>query len=243
MCYLTSTFNCLALQIQNSHMSVEIKISINDGIYLKDPQESALGRNILKYSIVLIEKIGFEAFNFKKLSQEMSSTEASVYRYFENKHTLLLYLVSWYWGWVSYLITINTKNIEDPKRKLQIIIHSFVSASIENPNTDYIDEHKLHSIIIAEGNKSYRTKGVDKEYEKRFFRNYEQLITSVANVILEINPKFEFPYALATSLFEMSNDHLYFAKHLPRLTDINKEKNKYREVEVMLNYFATKLLD
>ena len=236
-------FNCLALHIQNSEMSVEIKISINNGIYLKDPQESALGRNILKYSIILIEKIGFEAFNFKKLSQEMSSTEASVYRYFENKHALLLYLVSWYWGWVSYLITINTKNIDDPKRKLEIIINSFVSASIENPNTDYIDEHKLHSIIIAEGNKAYRTKEVDKKNEKGFFRNYEHLITSVAEVILEINPKFEYPYALATSLFEMSNDHLHFAKHLPRFTDINKEQNKYGEVEVMLNYFAAKLLN
>lgn len=230
------------MQLQNSVMSVEIKISLNDGIYLKDPQDSALGRNILKHSIILIDDVGFETFNFKKLAQEMGSTEASVYRYFENKHALLLYLVSWYWGWVSYLIKINTMNIEDPNKKLEIIIHSFVSASVDNPSTDYIDENKLHSIIIAEGNKAYRTKAVDKENGKGFFKNYEQLITTVADVILDINPKFEYPYALASSLFEMSNDHLYFAKHLPRLTDIKKEKNKYSEVEIMLNYFSTKVL-
>lgn len=227
---------------QNLAMSVEIKISLNEGIYLKDPQDSVLGRNILKHSIILIDDVGFETFNFKKLAQEMGSTEASVYRYFENKHALLLYLVSWYWGWVSYLIKINTKNIEDPKRKLEIVIHSFVSASVDNPSTDYIDENKLHSIIIAEGNKAYRTKAVDKENVKGFFKNYKQLITTVADVILEINPKFEYPYALASSLFEMSNDHLYFAKHLPRLTDIKEKKNKYSEVEIMLNYFSTKVL-
>lgn len=223
-------------------MSVEIKISLNDGIYLKDPQDSPLGRNILKHSILLIDKIGFEAFNFKKLALEMGSTEASVYRYFENKHALLLYLVAWYWGWVSYLLKINTMNIDNPQKKLEIIIHSFVSASVDNPSTDYIDENKLHSIIIAEGTKAYRTKEVDRENVKGFFKNYKQLITTVADVILDINPKFEYPYALASSLFEMSSDHLYFAKHLPRLTDIKDEENKYSEVEKMLNYFSAKLL-
>lgn len=223
-------------------MSVEIKISLNVGIYLKDPQDSQLGRNIIKHSILLIDEVGFETFNFKKLAKVMGSTEASVYRYFENKHSLLIYLVSWYWEWVAYLIKINTVNIDDPKKKLKIIINSFVSASVDNPSTEYIDENKLHSVVIAEGSKAYRTKEVDEENGKGFFKNYKQLITMVAEVILEINPKFEYPYALASSLFEMSNDHIYFAKHLPKLTDIKVAKNKYSEVEKMLNYFSAKLL-
>lgn len=223
-------------------MSVEIKISLNEGIYLKDPQESALGRNIIKHSILLIEEVGFETFNFKKLAHEMGSTEASVYRYFENKHALLIYLVSWYWAWVSYLIKINTMNIDNPKARLKIIINSFVSAAVDNPNTEFVDEGKLHRIIVAEASKTYRTKEVDVENVKGFFANYKQLITSVAKVMLEINPTFEYPYALASSLFEMSNDHLYFSKHLPRLTDIKERENKYREVEKMLNLFAFKIL-
>ena len=47
-------------------------------------------------------EIGFESFTFKKLAAKIESTEASVYRYFENKHKLLIYLVSWYWNWVEY---------------------------------------------------------------------------------------------------------------------------------------------
>ena len=223
-------------------MAIEIKISLNEGLYLKDPQDSVLGRKIIQHGILLIDELGFEAFNFKKLAHEIGSTEASVYRYFENKKSLLTYLVSWYWVWVEYLIQLNTMNITDPKKKLEIIIHSFVSASEDNVNTEYIDENILHNIVIAEGTKAYKTKDVDEENGKGFFKNYKQLITTVAEVILEIDPKFKYPYALASSLFEMSNDHIYFAKHLPKLTDIKEQDNKYDEVEKMLNFFAAKLL-
>ena len=72
-------------------MSIEIKISLNNGLYLKEPQDSKLGRNIIKHSILLIDKFGFESFTFKKLAEEINSTEASIYRYFENKHLLLLF--------------------------------------------------------------------------------------------------------------------------------------------------------
>ena len=223
-------------------MSIEIKISLNNGLYLKEPQDSKLGRNIIKHSILLIDKFGFESFTFKKLAEEINSTEASIYRYFENKHLLLLFLVNWYWEWVSYLIGINTINVEDPKKKLKIVIHSFVYASKENPSVTYVSESKLHRIVISEGNKTYHTKEVDNENSKGFFKSYKDLAESVSNVISEINPAFKYPFSLATNLFEMSNNHIFFAKHLPRLTDISVEKNEVDEVESMLNYFADKLL-
>jgi len=97
-------------------MSVAIKISLNEGLYIKEPQDSLLGRKIIKNSILLIDKFGFESFTFKKLADKINSTEASIYRYFENKHLLLLYLVNWYWEWVNYLININTLNIDDPRK-------------------------------------------------------------------------------------------------------------------------------
>ena len=223
-------------------MSIEIKISLNNGLYLKEPQDSKLGRKIIQYSIILIDEFGFEAFTFKKLAEKINSTEASIYRYFENKHILLLFLVNWYWEWVNYLIRINTINVDDPKRKLEIIIYSFVSASQENPSVDYVNESKLHNIVIAEGGKAYHTKEVDTENSKGFFSSYKQLATTVSQVISQINSDFKYPFALATNLFEMSNNHIYFARHLPRLTDITVEKDNVKEVENMLNYFANKLL-
>ena len=93
-----------------------------------------------------------------------------------------------------------------------------------------------------EGNKTYHTKEVDNENSKGFFKSYKDLAESVSIVISEINPTFKYPFSLATNLFEMSNNHIFFAKHLPRLTDISVEKNEVDEVESMLNYFANKLL-
>ena len=124
-------------------MSVGIKISLNSGLFLKEPQDSKLGQKIIKHGILLIDKIGFESFNFKKLAVEIGSTEASIYRYFENKHLLLIYLVSWYWEWVGYLIRIGTMNVESPQKKLDIIIKTIVSASLENPSIDYVNESVL----------------------------------------------------------------------------------------------------
>lgn len=223
-------------------MSVEIKISLNEGLYLRDPQDSELGRNIIKHSIELIEVHGIESFTFKKLAKEINSTEASIYRYFVNKHLLLLYLVNWYWEWVNYLITVNTMNISKPKTKLQIIIHSIVAASQENPIVGYVNENKLQKIVISEGMKVYHTKEVDDENSKGFFKSYKDLALTVSKVISKVNPQFKYPYTLATNLFEMSNNHIFFAQHLPKLTDVSVDENANEAVEQMLNYFVDRLL-
>ena len=224
-------------------MAIGITISLNTGLYLRDPQETKLGKKIIKESIILIDDIGFESFNFKKLAQNISSTEASIYRYFENKHLLLIYLVSWYWEWVSYLIDIETMNIADPKHRLNIIIETLVYASKDNPSIDYVNESVLHRLIIAEGVKAYHTKEVDKENQEGFFLNYKELSEKVAAVIKEVNPDFPYPRALASNLFEMANNQLYFAQHLPRLTDVRIDKEDFKEVEEMLKYFAFSLLE
>ncbi len=224
-------------------MSIGIKISLNDKLYLRDPQETSLGQNIIKHSILLIDDIGFEAFTFKKLAIQMGSTEASVYRYFINKHLLLLYLVSWYWEWVSYLIDINTMNIKSPQERLKIIISTLVYAYKENPAIDYVNESVLHRVIIAEGTKAYYTKEVDKENKEGFFSNYKQLCEKVARVISEVKPDFKYPRALASNLFDMANSHSYFAIHLPRLTDISVKEGSFDEVQRMLEHFTDSLLN
>lgn len=223
-------------------MAVNIKISLNPGLYIKDPQESDLGRRIIQHSILLLEELGFEQFNFKKLAEAMGSTEASIYRYFENKHLLLIYLVSWYWEWLSYMIQIKTFNVEDPKKKLEIILHTFVSISEENPAIDYVNESALHNVVISESTKVYHTKEVDAENKKGFFLNYKEMVAQVAEVILEIKPDFPYPSALASNLFEMTNNHIYFADHLPRLTEIQAKSSMKEDVEKMLQYFVFKML-
>ena len=101
--------------------SLVIQLEINSNLHLKDPQESNLGRKIIEESVILIDKLGIEKFNFKKLAEHISSTEASIYRYFENKHQLFVYLLNWYWEWMAARIKLNTMNIADPRMKLRVL--------------------------------------------------------------------------------------------------------------------------
>ena len=225
-----------ANSIYCDHMFILADISIPTGLSLKNPLESKLGRSIISHSILLLDEIGFESFTFKKLALKMGSNETSLYRYFENKHFLLLYLVVWYWNWVSYLIDYNTMNITDPNRKLDVIIDNFVYASKENPSVDFVNEEALHRIIISESAKAYHTKNIDEENKQGFYLSYKALIQKVADVILEINDKFPYPHSFASTLFEMANNEIFFAEHLPRLTDISVEKDNYSEVKKLLKF-------
>ena len=217
-------------------------IGIPQGLAIRNPLGTELGRNIIKHSIDLIDEIGFEAFTFKKLATQMGSNETSLYRYFENKHLLLLYLVVWYWNWVSYLIDLNSKNITDPVKKLNIILDNFVDATKENPSVDFVNESKLHNIIISESSKAYHTKDVDAENKNGFFLSYKDLIKKVADVIIEIDPKFPYPHSFGSNLFEMVNNQIFFAEHLPRLTDVKFKEDNYDEVKKLLEFYVSRML-
>ena len=223
-------------------MITGIKFSLNKSLYSRDPQNTELGQRILKHSIILIDEIGLENFTFKKLAFEIESTEASMYRYFENKHQLLLFLTSWYWQWVQYLISIHTLNVEDPKRRLQIIIKSIINATSENALTEYINENLLHNIIINEGSKAYHTHDVDEENKHGIFSSYKELAEVIAQAILGINPKFPYPHSLASNMLEMANNQVYFAQHLPKLTNIKVPKGDLSQLETMMKYFVMKLV-
>ncbi len=95
-------------------MELQLRIKMNEKLYLRDPESTELGRRIVKEAIVMIEALGFEEFTFQKLAEAVGTTEASVYRYFENKHRLLVYIIAWYWTWMEYLVVYNINNLSSP---------------------------------------------------------------------------------------------------------------------------------
>jgi AcrR family transcriptional regulator len=201
-------------------MAVALQISPNSALYIKDPQSTTTGRNILKYAIPLMQELGFEKFTFKKLAEKMGSSEISVYRYFENKHKLLLYLLSWYWEWVKYSIAYNIQNVSDKRKKLEIAIRTVIESNRRNPLVDYIDEEKLHALVMEESEKAYHTKYVDKENKEGFFLTLKSLKTEISQIIQEINPGFPFPNSLASTILEMSASLRFYAHHLPSMGDV-----------------------
>lgn len=220
-----------------------IELDVNEKLCIRNPQRTDLGRKILKNSILLLDEIGFERFTFKKLAQQMDSTEASIYRYFESKHLLLLYLLNWYWEWIKFRISLRLMNIREPQEKLRAVISTIVDTAKRNAKVDFIDEDILHSIVVVEGTKAYHNKEVDEQNKEGFFLSYKSLCQKIADILLEINPLFPYPRAMASNLLEMANNHIYFAQHLPRLTDIENDSNVMQKVEDLLLFFAFKLIN
>ena len=199
-----------------------IKISVNENTFLKDPESSQLGKRIVEKSIELIDGLGFEDFTFKKLGLEINSPEASVYRYFESKHKLLLYLTSWYWAWMEYHLVFTLANIHSPEERLKKAIHLITHQVKNDNNVLHIDEAALHRIVVAESSKVYLTKMVDEENQHGEFSGYKKLVTRVGRIILEINPAFKYPNMLVSTIIEGAHNQRYFANHIPGLTDIIK---------------------
>lgn len=223
-------------------MSVEIRIQVNEKLYLRDPQETRLGRSILQYGILLMEELGLEEFTFKKLAAKIDSTEASIYRYFENKHLLLVYLLCWYWERVRYQISVTANNIANPEDRLRIVIAILAESSRENPAVDYIDESVLFKIVLTEGTKTYHTKHVDDENKRGFFAVYKALAADIADILREINPAFPYPRSLAATLLEMANFHIYASRHLPSLTEARTPDGDLEDVKKLLEHFAFGLI-
>jgi AcrR family transcriptional regulator len=200
-------------------MNAQLRIDLNEKLYLRDPQGTDLGRRLVAESVLLIDEIGFEQFTFKKLAQRMESTEASLYRYFENKHRLLVYLVSWHWAWLRYQIRFHTHNVPDARERLRLILSIITRAHQDDPATTQLDEAALYRIVVHEASKSYLTRDVDGDNREGLFREYKQLAAGIVAVVQEINPAYAYPHALVSTLLESARKQLFFAQHLPSLTD------------------------
>lgn len=205
-------------------MELTLHIKMNEDLYLRNPEQTELGKNIIKHSIELIHKNGFESFTFKKLAEDIGTTEAGIYRYFENKHLLLIYIISWYWAWVEYQIAFQTNNITDPALKLKKVIKLLASNVDDDVSTGHVNENLLHQIVISEGSKVYLTKQVGEDNKHQFFKPYKELCAVIAEIILECSPKYKYPKSLATTIIEMAHFQNFFMNNLPSLTDFGVKK-------------------
>lgn len=214
-------------------MELQLKIKMNEKLFLRDPEQTELGKKIIQHSIQLIHKNGFESFTFKKLAEEIGTTEAGIYRYFENKHRLLIYLTAWYWSWLEYSVAVHNNNIDDPMIKLKRIINLLALTVEDDLKTSHINENILHQIVIAEGSKAYLTNHVSEDNKDQLFKPYKDLCAKIGNIILECNPQYKYPKSLASTIIEMAHFQNYFMKYLPALTDFGNTKDELEIVSFL----------
>lgn len=201
----------------------QLNISINERIYSKDPASSELGQRILRESLVMIEEMGIEHFNFKKLAQKLNTTETSIYRYFENKHKLLIYHVSWFWTSLDYRLVFSINNLHDPTLKLEKALALLVNPVKGFEKVQHVEMSKLYEIVINESYKVFLTKEVDLDNREGFFKAFKSFCGRISQIIQEINPNYAYPKSLVSSIVEGILLQKYFASHLPTLSDSGKD--------------------
>lgn len=214
-------------------MELQVQIKMNANLYVRDPETSELGRNIIRHGIKMIHEIGFEDFTFKKLANQVGTTEASIYRYFENKHRLLTYITTWFWTWMEYQVIFQTNNVRDAKEKINAIIRLLTLQPNDQFILEHIDKSMLHRIVISEGNKSYLTKHITEDNKAMLFKPYKDLCHRIAEIFLEYKPGFAYPHSLGSTLIETAHHQLYFKENLPRLTDFGTAKDSKRLVSFL----------
>lgn len=199
-----------------------LKITVPEKIYVKDPESSDLGKRIVEHSIHLIDDIGFEAFTFKKLGSLIGSNESSIYRYFESKHKLLLYLTSWYWAWIEYQLVFETYSLQ-PEDKLERAIEIVSRSTKEDTNFSHINEVVLNRIIVNENSKSFLTKEVDQENKEGYFIIYKRIVHRLRDMIKAIQPTYEYPSSLASTILEGSLHQHFLKDHFESMTDCDSK--------------------
>jgi AcrR family transcriptional regulator len=218
--------------------TLNIQIEVDSELYIKDPNSSELGRKIISKSIEMINEIGFEAFTFKKLGCLIQSNESSIYRYFDSKHSLLIYLTSWYWTWTECRIVFATTNVSDPIDRLRKAILILTKPVLEDTSISHVNEVLLSQIIFSESLKTFHTKKVDEENKKGCFKAYKSVVQRVSSIMLEITPNFQFSHMLTSTVIEGAHQQKYFADHLPSLTDMSNEEDAISSfyLELVFNF-------
>lgn len=222
-------------------MEFQISFKVNEKIYLRDPESSEMGKQIVKNAIDLIYELGFEHFTFKKLAIEMKTTEATIYRYFENKHRLLLYILNWYWSYMEFLVIFQLQNITDAKTKLKTITELLTHELPESLGRLDYNKKFLNQIVVAESSKVYLVKEVNEINKHEVFKPYKDLCATIAKAITAYNAEYKFPKSLSSTLIETAHHQQFFSKHLPKLTDVSQEDESEYTV-VFLQDFLFKVL-
>ncbi|WP_439585839.1 TetR/AcrR family transcriptional regulator [Dyadobacter bucti] len=207
-------------------MDFHLSFYVNEKVYLRDPESSELGKRLVKSAIDLIYELGFEQFTFKKLAAEVATTEATVYRYFENKHRLLLYILNWYWSYMEFLVIFRLQNMTDSKMKLQAIIELLTHELPESSGMMDYNKRYLNQIIISESSKVYLVKEVKEINKSQVFKPYKDLCAKIAEVITDYNPGYQYPRSLSSTLIETSHFQQFFSNYLPKLTDVSEVGQK-----------------
>lgn len=208
-------------------MDVQLKIALNEALYLRNPVENETGRNILVAGAQLMDDLGLEEFTFRKLAAQIRCTEANIYHYFKNKQRLLLYFTDLYWSWLDQQLYLMSLEQRDPVQQLDEAILLLTTFPERTLQPSIVPATVLRRIVIADGHKTYFTKQVDDDNQLMLFKPFKDLCRRIVDMIHAIQPGYAFAHSLATTVIEMSHTLNFYKDHLPALTDFGRAPSSH----------------
>lgn len=202
---------------------------------------SESGRRMLAVGASLIFEMGLENFTSKKLAQAAGVTEATVYKYFANKHRLLQYYFQLYWTWLEQQIKVFTAIESQVAQRLQKAVRVLCQMPEVAADPGVVSKEELRRLVVAEGTKAYLHVQVDADNAKKLFAPYKSVTAILAAMIKEVRPDLSYPFALATTLVEMSHSLEFYRLHLPALTDFPDDKQNDKLALFLLNILSETL--
>jgi AcrR family transcriptional regulator len=196
-----------------------LSIRVNECFYLKDPSISLLGKKILTHGVEMIDEMGLERFTFKKLANILQTTESSVYRYFENKHMLLMYMSSWYWSWLETYMVFRTANLSSATDKLRIMIFILCEEEWKDKRMNNMNLYALRRVIIAESPKAFLAKSSDGISIEDAYIAVDQLCLRFEELFATIKPADSSSRLLSSMLIEGILSQQFYHTFYPRFLD------------------------
>ncbi|MBL8002979.1 MAG: TetR/AcrR family transcriptional regulator [Flavobacteriales bacterium] len=218
----------------------QLDVQVRERVFTKDPATTELGRRIVQHGILLIDELGFERFTIGKLASALGTAETSVYRYFPNKHRLLIYLVDWYWAWRELKLVFETANIDDPRERLVRGIRSVTAPAKEKGPYPHVDLRALYRIAVAESAKAWLNKDVDSGDREGHFGSFVRLSHRLRDLIQGVDRKHPYPTALASLVIEGTGSLSFFNEHLPSLMGKGARDQGELFVHLVLSTLNTK---
>jgi AcrR family transcriptional regulator len=207
-------------------MTINISHDINPNLFVKNPTDTDLGRKIVGNGLRLLHKTGIEQFNFKKLAVAAKTTEASVYRYFKDKHQFILYFNAWYWRYILFLVEIEIKTEQKPKDQLNSMLSFLYNKQKFKFKSEILDIYLLRELMLSESVRLIYTQNIENITKLNLLSDQIKFLEMIKNIIKEINPKIKYPLALASTIVEGIQMQNHFISHSLPLTDMQTSDSK-----------------
>lgn len=202
-------------------MNLHFQVHIPSRMAQHDPSLSRTGLKILNTAIQMIADEGYEVFHLSRLAEKADTVESTVYRYFENKHKLLLYISGWYWAYLDFSIDYESRNLNEPRQILNKAIEMMAGKDLPQNNSLIGDPQLIHRIIIMEFSKIYITQLALEDNKEGYFVYFKSFVNKIAKLLSEVMSGYKFPRSFAFLLVSGIYQQAYVAEKLPALSEFD----------------------